>query len=71
MKRTARIAKLVSGGRHNFHIDLILELVIIALLLYSFVTTSDSTAQWLIGAAAAMGALIILRMFRTRRARRF
>jgi len=42
-----------------------------ALLLYSFVTTSDSTAQWLIGAAAAMVALTIRRMFRTRRARRF
>ncbi len=71
MKRTARIAKLVSGGRHHFLISLIVDLAIMALLLYSFVTTSDSTAQWLSGAAAAMLALTIRRGVRTRRARRF
>lgn len=70
VKRTARIAKLVSGGRYDY-ISLILVLVVIALSLYSVVTTSDSTAQWLSGGTAAMGALSILRMFRTRRAGRF
>ena len=71
MKRAARIAKRVSGGRHDFHLSLILELALTAFFLYSFVTPSDSTAQWLSGGAAAFGVLIILRMVRTRRARRF
>jgi len=64
VKRTARIAKLVSGGRHHFPISLILELGLTAFVLYSAVTESDSTAQWLSGGAAAIGVLIILRMVR-------
>ncbi len=64
MKRAARIAEFVGPGRHHFPISFIVAIVVIALSLYSVVTTSDSTAQWLSGGTAAFSALLILRMVR-------